>query len=648
MTEDLDKTQPLLSAQADDRSTLITPTEACQPMATVGGRLENHYPVLEVRGGRGVSGMGVVYIVEDAGRLYAVKTFQRRFARDLAFIERFVREARTWMLIGFHPNVVHAYRVEIIDAVPYLFMEYVPGDTEGRHALTDHLRHGALALDNALDLAIQFCGGMAHAVRAVPGLVHRDIKPDNILLRPDGTLKITDFGLVRARSDDDTALAALARSVLENPGRANLTELGSVFGTPTYMAPEQFQGAQHAGETADIYAFGCCLYEMLAGRAPFRAEDDPTADRLTALRRLHLEESPRDIRALRADCPEPLAALTMRCLEKAKEGRWSTFAELLDALEAIRASQFSAARAPVPHADAMPHEVAGQMRSITLLDGYAQAIRLKRLREHHEESPYAFHLALASFFHCQNDAPEERVQLERALEARTVERGSEATRRLAELHLHAKRPEEALKTIDTLLDRAPSASDEVIECRVFALLALGRVVEAQALVAALPASRRAQWLALHTARAADDLPALHGAARALLHAALEDLRGAVDICGAVGAPGYAYRNDATLLREALALLAPGLDTTALEVEAVFWPDIGGMPDFSGPMAWLSEACTALAGCDLVPEEQRAVFARVSESLGGLRRMREHREREEFWFWMQQALPTQERCHAEHA
>jgi len=85
----------------------------------------------------------------------------------------------------------------------------------------------------------------------------------------------------------------------------------------------------------------------------------------------------------------------------------------------------------------------------------------------------------------------------------------------------------------------------------------------------------------------------------------------------------------------------------LDALAVHWPDIGGMPDFSGPMAWLSEACTALGACTAVPEEKRAIFAQVAKALGEAGRMREHREREEFWFWMQQALPTQDRCYAEN-
>src|SRR5205085_1449814 len=116
VTEDLDKTHLLGPHSADSRTTVIIPPAEGTTLSASGGRLENHYPVLEMRGGKGVTGMGVVYIVEDAGRIFAVKSFQRRYARDLAFIERFVREARTWMLIGFHPNVVHAYRVEIIDA----------------------------------------------------------------------------------------------------------------------------------------------------------------------------------------------------------------------------------------------------------------------------------------------------------------------------------------------------------------------------------------------------------------------------------------------------------------------------------------------------------------------------------------------------
>ena len=646
MTEDLDKTQPIGGARHDDRSTLIAHSKTPDTsLLATGGRLENHYPVLEVRGGKGVTGMGVVYVVEDQGKLYAVKTFQRRFARELAFIERFVREARTWMLIGFHPNVVRAYRVEIIDAIPYLFMEYVPGDTEGRHSLAEILRQERMSIAKVLDLALQFAEGMAHAVRAVPGLAHRDIKPDNVLITPEGQLKITDFGLVRARGDDDAVLEALARSALEAKGRKQLTEMGSVFGTPAYMAPEQFEGAQKAGQPADIYAFGCCLYEMIAGRAPFRADDTPTMEKIAALRLLHIEGAPRPLREYRADCPESLIDLTMRCLAKAPEERWQSFGELAARLRQLHVEILGTPAAPQALIDAMPQEVAAQMRSISLLDGYTQAVRLKRLRERHEESPYAFHLALASYFHCQRDAAEERRQLERALESRVSELGSEAVRRLAELHLEQGRAEEALALTAPFVTAGPASADQVLEPHVRALTALGRSIEASAAIDQFSKGRRAHWLRMTLAQATGDFALLHQSGEALLGLVLQELLGSVDLCGEMGAPGYGYREDPGVLAEAIELLAPGTDTAGLAAEAVFWPDIGGMPDFSGPMAWLGEACLALGACATLEDSERARYMQAATVLGAPHRMREHLEREEYWFWLQQAAPVSERCHA---
>lgn len=645
VTEDPEITRVLAGQAHDDRSTIIAQRDDSQPAgAAIGARLENHYPVIEVRGGRGVTGMGVVYIVDDGGKMYAVKTFQRRFARELAFIERFVREARTWMLIGFHPNIVHAYRVEIIDALPYLFIEYVPGDTLGRHSLAEYLRQGPLTLRQTMDFALQFCEGMAHAVRAVPGLVHRDIKPDNVLVRPDGQIKISDFGLVRARGDDDTALAALARSAMEAKGGDHLTEIGSVFGTPAYMAPEQFRGAQHAGEAADIYAFGCILYEMLAGRAPFRAEDTPTLDRLSAFRRLHLEQQPRPVFDFRVDCPPALAEITMRCLEKAPGERWISFDALRLALQDLYPEVCGEAPPPMPCTDAMPEQVAAQMRSMTLLDGYAQAIRLNRLRERHEESPYAFHLALASYFHCHGDDAEEQRQLERAIESRVQELGSEAVRRLADLNVKHGRPAEALALVEPFAAQGPVSAEQVLEPRVQALIAAGRMDEARALVDALGRTRRGHWLRIALAKSLRDAEQLRDAGQGLLSLVMEELLGSVDLCGEMGEPGFAYGTDPAVLKSVLNEIAPNTDTAGLEAEAVFWPNIGGMPDFSGPMAWLSEACGALGACSVLDDAERDMFANAAEALNWPRRMREHLEREEYWFWLQQALPADERFH----
>jgi eukaryotic-like serine/threonine-protein kinase len=189
----------------------------------------------------GEGGMATVYLAHDAelDRRVAVKLLAESLAGDEAFRRRFLREARLAARLS-HPNVVAVYDAGEAEGRPYIVMEYVEGSTlEGL---------GPLPPGEAAGLAVQACQGLAHAHAA--GLVHRDVKPHNLLLRTDGTLKVADFGIARAA--EGTAL----------------TQVGTVLGTAAYLAPEQATGGEVTPAT-DVYALGAVLYELLTGRPPY-------------------------------------------------------------------------------------------------------------------------------------------------------------------------------------------------------------------------------------------------------------------------------------------------------------------------------------------------------------------------------------------
>jgi serine/threonine protein kinase len=248
----------------------------------------------------GHGGMAEVYLAydEELRRKVAVKVL----AGDGSFRERFLREARFSGRLS-HPNVVRVYDAGESDGRPFIVMEYVPGRTVGDC--------GKLSADEAVPLMLQACAGLQHAHDA--GLVHRDVKPENLLLRDDGVLKITDFGIARA---------------LES---TRLTQVGTVLGTAAYLAPEQAAG-EEVTAAADIYSLGAVLYELLTGRPPF--EFGSLAD--LAARQAGGAVTP--VRELEPSVPEALEAAVMHSLAREPQFRPGSAAAFAQELAATTES----------------------------------------------------------------------------------------------------------------------------------------------------------------------------------------------------------------------------------------------------------------------------------------------------------------------
>ncbi|MGH8968925.1 MAG: serine/threonine protein kinase [Actinomycetes bacterium] len=248
-------------------------------------------------------GMGEVWRASDQvlGREVAVKVLRREYADDPTFLERFRGEARHTAGLS-HPGIATVYDYGEDDS-PYLVMEHVPG--EPLSAVIS--RHGAMAPERVLDMV----GQSALALQAAhdAGVIHRDVKPGNLMVRPDGTVKVTDFGIARAADS------------------APLTRSGAIMGTAYYMAPEQVGGGT-VTPASDIYSLGVVAYECLAGRRPFDA-DTPVGVALAQVR-----EAPPD---LPTSVPPPVRDLVMRMLAKDPAARPASAGELGRETQALAA-----------------------------------------------------------------------------------------------------------------------------------------------------------------------------------------------------------------------------------------------------------------------------------------------------------------------
>jgi eukaryotic-like serine/threonine-protein kinase len=281
----------------------------------------------EVYGILGKGGFGVVYLVywHAMGVVLALKTFQDEFLADQEVRKRFHKEASVWVELGSHPYLVRAHAVDEVSGRLYIAMEYIAPNEEGLNSLEGYLQRQPPDLAQSLRWAVQICHGMEYAyskgVRA-----HRDLKPANIMITQDGTAKITDFGLASVLTESLAMRAARLSAQAGRPGLSGQTMLGTGFGTPTYMSPEQFDNAAACDERSDIYSFGIVLYQMAAsGQLPFLVPMD--AD-WQAMRRLH-RESP----VPRLD--SPLFPIIQRCLEKSPGKRYQTFKDVRSNLEPL-------------------------------------------------------------------------------------------------------------------------------------------------------------------------------------------------------------------------------------------------------------------------------------------------------------------------
>jgi tetratricopeptide (TPR) repeat protein len=280
----------------------------------------------EVYGILGKGGCGVVYLVysHEVGGVFALKTFQDEFLADEDVRKRFHKEASVWVELGRHPYLVRALAVDEVSGRLYVAMEYIAPNEQGLNSLDGYLQQQP-DLAQSLRWAIQICYGMEYAyskgVRA-----HRDLKPANIMITQDRIAKITDFGLAGVFSESLAMRATGPSAQPGQPGLSGQTMLGTGFGTPTHMAPEQFDNAAGCDERSDIYSFGIVLYQMVTGgRLPFPV---PVGVDWQTMRQLHRKSSVPQLHS-------PLFPIIQRCLEKSPEKRYRTFNELRGNLEQL-------------------------------------------------------------------------------------------------------------------------------------------------------------------------------------------------------------------------------------------------------------------------------------------------------------------------
>lgn len=292
----------------------------------------------EVRSELGIGGFGVVYLAtfREAGLLVpvALKTFRDEYLADVKTRERFRTEARMWVDLARGPGLVQAFFVDEADGRLFIVMEYVPPDKDGLNTLDGHLRFRPPDLAQSLRWAIECCIGMEYAYSK--GIrCHRDLKPANIMIGQGKSAKITDFGLAGAIGMSGSADAVGQSIQQDSVGLSGRTMVGTGFGTPTHMPPEQFTDAASCDERSDIYAFGVVLFQMASGgRLPFLARlpaDDSEVEKARFGREMHRLHSSAPVPTL----DSPLSTVIHRCMEKARGARFRSFLELRAMLEPI-------------------------------------------------------------------------------------------------------------------------------------------------------------------------------------------------------------------------------------------------------------------------------------------------------------------------
>ena len=328
-------------------SSRTAPALASSPSAAPAGPV-GHYRILERIGG---GGMGIVHRAEDLrlGRTVALKLLPQDLSRDAVAKARFQQEARAASALD-HPNVCTIFDVgETADGQLYIAMPCYEGET-----LRDRLERGALPVDEAVDVATQIARGLAKAHRR--GIVHRDVKPANLILTTDGVVKILDFGIAKLTG-----------------AAADLTRAGSTVGTPAYMAPEQMRGDE-VDARSDLWSLGVVLYEMLAGRRPFPGEH------ASMVREAVLNQQPEPLAQRCPEVPPVLEKLTAGLLAKNPADRPQTAEQVIAELRTLSghsgpsgstATALAATAAAMPQKAQKAQEPQGALRNRRMLLGAA-------------------------------------------------------------------------------------------------------------------------------------------------------------------------------------------------------------------------------------------------------------------------------------
>lgn len=269
----------------------------------IGKRLDGRYEIREIIG---VGGMAVVYKAFDTieDRVVAIKILKEEFVTNEEFVRRFKNESKAIAVLS-HPNIVKIYDVSFGDLIQYIVMEYIEGIT-----LKQYIENNRdIPWKETVNIIMQILRALQHAHDK--GIIHRDVKPQNIMLTDDGTIKVTDFGIARFSRSEHRTITDKA--------------IGSVH----YISPEQARG-DITDEKADIYSVGVIMYEMLSGTLPFQAES------AVIVAMMQLQNEPKPLREINPTIPLGLAQITMNAMQKEIARRYQTAAEMLCDLETFR------------------------------------------------------------------------------------------------------------------------------------------------------------------------------------------------------------------------------------------------------------------------------------------------------------------------
>ena len=248
------------------------------------------YEILEELG---AGGMGKVYRARDLTleRLVALKTLAQQFSSDTSYVQRFLKEARAAARLN-HPNIVQIYDFGCVDSVYYLAMEFVDG-----HSLGTYLKRGHFSETESIQIIRHACRALS--VAHADGIVHRDIKPDNLMLTSRGDVKLVDLGIAK-RIDEDQSL----------------TQTGQAIGTPHYISPEQIRGQKDVDPRADVYSLGATLYHLVTGHTPYSGASGPI------VMSMHLVEPLPDPRRFEAGLSEGICGVIRRMMAKDRDARY--------------------------------------------------------------------------------------------------------------------------------------------------------------------------------------------------------------------------------------------------------------------------------------------------------------------------------------